>query len=67
MILPSLMSECTLKDMLYKKLSYIYDRLEIYFPLSPDILFLFELNNTDEDTLERYKIYFKNRKKIFEH
>jgi hypothetical protein len=67
MALPSLMNENTFKDMLYHKLAKIYDKLEIDFPFPPDMLFLFELNHTNEDNFKQYKSYFKNRKTMFEY
>lgn len=64
MKLPSLMNEDVFRNMLYDKLLNIYQKLDTDFPLLPDMLFLFELNHSDEKTFAEYKQYFKNNKEL---
>jgi len=56
--LPKLFPEESLRKLFVEKFRRVYDELGISYPLSPDILFMFELDGQKDDNME----YFKNYK-----
>ncbi len=48
-----------LRNLIYKRVNYIYDRLETDFGLSPDMLMMFEFSDNFEESLDSFKDYFK--------
>lgn len=48
-----------LRDLIHKRVNYIYDRLETDFGLSPDMIMMFEFTDNLEETLEYFRDYFK--------
>ncbi|MBX9696938.1 MAG: FAD-dependent oxidoreductase, partial [Alphaproteobacteria bacterium] len=47
-----------LREMIFNRLHYVYDRLETDFGITPDLFMMFEFSPHFEDTLDRFKAYF---------
>lgn len=60
MQLPKLLPEHELRALFVQKFANIYKRLEIDYPLVPDILFMFELDSNRENNIEFFKNLFAN-------
>ncbi|AIK96539.1 NAD(P)/FAD-dependent oxidoreductase [Candidatus Odyssella acanthamoebae] len=48
-----------LRDLISKRVNYIYDRLETDFGLSPDMIMMFEFSDNFEESLDYFKDYFQ--------
>jgi len=60
MHLARLFPEQKLENMLYDKFAAIYHKLDTTFPMKPDILFLFEISDSNDENIEFFKQYFKD-------
>ena len=65
MKLASLFHERNLEQLLYNKFERIYEILDTDFPLTPDILFLFELSDENDKNMMYFKNYFKTQASNF--
>jgi glycine oxidase len=59
MVLPSLFPEKNFEGLLKNKFKSIYEQLSTEFPMIPDIMFLFELSENNDDNIKFFREYFK--------
>ncbi len=61
MKLARLFPERNLSSMLKIKFEEIYNQLGTNYPMCPDLLFLFELSDSNQENINFFREYFKNR------